>query len=79
MVVVIRDIELWVIAAQSALTYVAASASGLVIPLIAFTTSTASQYHQWQGRVVLAPGDEIVGASSTAGVQVWVSGYLLSG
>lgn len=75
--VVIRDLEVWVIAAQSGLFYIAVEASGgFVIPLVAETSAAASSKLQWQGRVVMNAGDRVVGASPQPGVQVIVSGYV---
>jgi hypothetical protein len=73
---VLRDLELFINTAASALFYIGIDVSGVIVPLIGAGTGTALSHVQWQGRVVLNPGQTVVANSGGANLVGAVSGYL---
>lgn len=77
-VIVVRDIDAFLNTAPSALYYIGVQHSGTIVPLIGAASGTALTQHQWEGRVVLQPGDAIVGNSGGANIVCVISGYDLT-
>jgi hypothetical protein len=78
-VTVVRDVELFCNTAANSLFYLGVAKSGIIVPLIAAGTAEALQHFQWQGRVVLQPGDQVVGNSGGPSMVCAASGYDLAG
>lgn len=74
---VVRDVELFNSDSVAALAQITVSGPGGSATLVQITALAAGQTFQWQGRAVLAPGDELFGNGNGHDVRAWISGYEL--
>ena len=75
---IVRDIVLYIEEDTSAFGLVAVTTPGGVTTSIYCVVLTGGQVtHQWQGRQVLEPGDQVVVLTTAGVVHYRISGYLL--
>jgi hypothetical protein len=75
-VYILRDIEIFSVAAQSGPLYMSVQpASGGSAQVFGAPELAANSHLQWVGRVALGAGDQVFGYSSSSGPSVIVTGY----
>lgn len=74
---VVRDVELFNSGSVAALAQITVQGPGGSATLVQVTALEPGQTFQWQGRAVLAPGDELYGNGNGGDVRAWISGYEL--
>lgn len=78
-VAVLRDIEVWNNGTASTFSFLGVYVSGSLAGVIGLESDMALNHgYQWQGRVVLHQGDEIIANQSSSSALWLVSGYLFA-
>jgi hypothetical protein len=78
-VTVVKDVELYQWSGGALFLYIAVKSGPAVGTFAGSQVPSSTSSYQWQGRVVLNAGDELLGLSPTANNQCIISGYQLSG
>jgi hypothetical protein len=77
-VCIVRDVELYGNFGAAEQVSLAVGVSGVPLGYFFFQNPLEpGAWHQWQGRVVLAPGQQLLSVSGAGGATAIVSGYLL--
>jgi hypothetical protein len=77
--VVVRDVEL-INTGSAAMSFglIVRTSGGTQAQWASVSGVAVNSQYQWEGRVVMNPGDELILTTSEAGMQLIVSGYLLA-
>lgn len=78
-VAVIRDMRLYAATSSTAEVAIEVTNPGPATTIIFFNNDVSpGDYVEWQGRVVIDDGAEIIGVTTEPGITAHISGYLLA-